>query len=157
MKDQIQAQLNQLKTQTGVDFVGLATSKLTERGIREIRWQFVSGNLSEQYKKIVLQPGKGLAGIVWRTGRKLVDEHLQAKKENFLSYPILTMERLESAVALPVLHEQEVIAVLLLAYREEKEIAQEIIQQAESLTEKLTSSLAGTFYNIAVSSLRATE
>lgn len=138
MKDQIQTQLDQLKKETGVDFVGIATSQVKERGIREIRWQLVSGNLSEQYQKIVLQPGKGLAGIVWRTGRKLIDEQLQAKKENFLSYPILTMERLKSAAALPVLREQDVIAVLLLAYREEKPFPPSVISRGEQLTDQLS-------------------
>lgn len=141
MKDKIQKQLDRLRMQTNVDFVGLAISQITDRGIREIRWQFVSGNLSDQYKKIVLQSGKGLAGIVWRTGRKLIDEHLQAKKENFLSYPILTMECLESAAALPVLYKQEVMAVLLLAYRKEQPFSYEIIAQAEQLAVDLVSLL----------------
>ena len=39
---------------------------------RQSKWKYVSGNTNERYKLIILRKGRGLAGTVMKTGKRMV-------------------------------------------------------------------------------------
>ncbi|WP_163651836.1 GAF domain-containing protein [Listeria sp. PSOL-1] len=104
------------------DFLGIAINT-KESNQKVIKWKYVSGNRNNRYQKIVLQVGKGFAGIVWKTARPMIvtnfKEELAGPLEEF---PIAITENLASLIAVPVLSEQEVIAVLVGGYRKVTEM-----------------------------------
>ncbi len=124
-----------------VDFLSIAmnTSKTTRK---EIRWLFASGNRNNRYQKIVLQVGKGIAGIVWKTGRTMTVTNLKKEMKGALEeYPIAITENLVSVLAIPILIEQEVVAIFLGGYRKETQIENAKLEQLERVASKLAPKL----------------
>lgn len=116
----IQEWLRELKKQGAFDFVGIACNVAKENKPKEIRWLYAVGNQSEAYKKIRLQVGRGIAGIVWKTARTQLDKNIFEHPEKLIEYPIARLEKLQVALAIPVMEQGEVIAVLMIGYREER-------------------------------------
>ncbi|MCA5013985.1 MULTISPECIES: GAF domain-containing protein [unclassified Enterococcus] len=138
MGDQIQRKIDQIKAELHVDFTALALSTISDQtNIRVIRWQYVSGNINQHYRRIRLQVGKGIGGIVWRTGRSYQATHLQSQPEQLIELPITRMEKLETVVAYPVMDIGEVKGVLLVGYREVKEVSNEFITAAQDKANEL--------------------
>lgn len=139
----IQDRIDQLRQALAVDFVGMAlgtTHPLSQK--KEIRWRYASGNLSQRYEKIVLQIGHGFAGIVWRTGRQLLEQHLEQKTaDELLEYPIAIAEELKSVVVQPVMKGDEMLAVLLIGYRSVDQLtlrlADQLAEEAEGFVQVL--------------------
>ncbi|EOS57345.1 GAF domain-containing protein [Paenibacillus barengoltzii] len=125
-----QVMIDQLREQMGYDFVSLA---FAESAIKDfvLTWKYASGNLNNRYKRIVLQSGKGVAGIVFKTGSPMlvprVDEVLQPQE--MYNFPILLSERLTSLAALPLYLADRVEGVLLAGYRGEQRMSQEDLLQ----------------------------
>jgi len=118
-----QLKIDELRAILGCDFISLAIAKSASEG-SEITWQYASGNLNERYKRIVLHSGKGIAGIVFKTGKKMVVNNVKDEmhdKELF-NYPILVSEQLRSLVAFPLYQLSRVGGVLLVGYREEHRV-----------------------------------
>ncbi|MGX7420539.1 GAF domain-containing protein [Carnobacterium gallinarum] len=134
----IQSKIQQLHDTLGVDFVGMALATTNEKTYRkEIRWKYVSGNISLRYQKIVLQEGRGLPGIVWRTGRTLIEADLEQRTaEELLEYPIALTEELKSVGVVPVFFYGDIVAILLIGYRQPNRVTLEVVQQ---LTEETAS------------------
>lgn len=109
--------LFQEQKKLGTDFLGVATNVRPKNQIEEIRWIQVAGNLTEAYKNIRLESGRGLAGMVWKTGRPQIEEAIFSDVEKLLEYPIARIEKLMSVMAAPVFYNNEVCAVLLIGYR----------------------------------------
>ena len=67
----LQNNLDRLRIDGGYDFGGIA---MYERSLRSspIKWKYVSGNTNERYKLIILRKGRGLAGTVMKTGKRMV-------------------------------------------------------------------------------------
>lgn len=106
MTDQIQQRIDQIKEELQVDFVALALSTVNEMTkVRVIRWKYVAGNTNHYYQRIRLQVGKGIGGIVWRTGRAYQATDLQKQPEKLVELPITRMEKLESIAAFPALEQ----------------------------------------------------
>ncbi|ASS74130.1 hypothetical protein CIG75_03415 [Tumebacillus algifaecis] len=96
----IQRELDRLRTEIEVDFVAIALTDPTEH---VIRFRFVSGNRNDRYKRIVLRPGKGLAGTVIRMGRPLLMQFTEPKSlDDPREYSILLAEGLKSLVGVPM-------------------------------------------------------
>lgn len=114
-----QYEIEQLKAHYGYDFIGVALVQSAKRHY-ELKWEFVTGNRSNRYKRIVLQTGKGIAGHVFKTGKpflvKDVDETLIEK--NLFNYPIVVSEGLKSFGAVPLYKDNRVKGVLLVGYRD---------------------------------------
>lgn len=138
MTDQIQQRMDQLKEELEVDFVALALSTVNEATkVRVIRWNYVVGNTNQQYQRILLQVGKGIGGIVWRTGRAYQATDLQKHPEKLVELPITRMEKLDSIAALPVAERGEVKGVLLVGYREKTIITENFLAVAKDKTDEL--------------------
>ncbi len=98
----------------------------------------IAGNQSEAYKKIRLQIGRGIAGLVWKTARTQLDENILEQPEKLIDYPIARLEKLQVALAAPVIKRKEVVAVLLLGYRQNHQFTRTEKEQLEKLTSELS-------------------
>ncbi|GKV65167.1 MULTISPECIES: GAF domain-containing protein [unclassified Sporosarcina] len=118
--------IEQLKETLKADFIGLALVDFSKYR-HELKWRYVTGNLSLSYRRIVLTSGKGIAGLVFKTGKPMmvndVSEHVEAK--DLYNYPILIFEKLKSFGAIPLFQEDHVQGVLLVGYRESKKMTTE--------------------------------
>ncbi|MFC5605029.1 GAF domain-containing protein [Sporosarcina koreensis] len=113
-----QQEIECLKGLFGFDYIGIALVQSPERRF-ELRWMYVAGNRSERYRRLKLQSGKGLAGLVFKTGKPMfvgdVDEEWSA--DNLFNYPIIVTEGLKSFGAIPLYKYNRVNGVLLVGYR----------------------------------------
>lgn len=138
MSIQVQQVIDTMREELQVDFIGIALSKVnTGTNLRTIHWQYVSGNTNHNYKRIRLQVGRGIAGIVWRTGRSYCETNLQADPKELIELPIARMEKLETAVAAPILEKGRVQGVLLFGYRAPMEISADFLVEVEERAEEL--------------------
>lgn len=99
------------------DFIGIAVNCAPANAPQTIRWRYVSGNKSEAYQKIRLKVGRGIAGMVWKTGRPQADEAIFSQPDKLLEYPIARVEALDSMLAVPVTIKNEVIGILAIGFR----------------------------------------
>ncbi|MBL0388689.1 GAF domain-containing protein [Tumebacillus sp. ITR2] len=137
--EEIQKALDGLRLQVGVDFLALAIAE----GDGQIRWVNASGNRNDRFKRIVLRPGKGIAGRVITLGRPIVVEGIVPKAgDDPREYPILLAEGLCCAVAVPVVCGSRVRGVLLMASRTERSFATSDVDAVLGLAERL-----GTVYS----------
>lgn len=114
-----QVAIDELKDTLQADFIGLALVDLSKRH-HELKWRYVTGNVSQRYRKIVLQSGKGVAGIVFKTGKPMMIENVETcvKEQDLYNFPIIVFEKLKSFGAIPLFHDDHVQGVLLIGYRE---------------------------------------
>ncbi|OTN75336.1 hypothetical protein A5886_000406 [Enterococcus sp. 8G7_MSG3316] len=105
------------------DFLGIALNTSAAYDAKEIRWLYVAGNKSDAYRKIRLHVGHGIAGLVWKTARMQEAKAILEHPQIFADYPIARLERLTTVLAVPVLQEHEVIAVLACGYRDDSVFA----------------------------------
>ncbi|MBO1305144.1 GAF domain-containing protein [Enterococcus sp. 669A] len=122
----------------GCDFFGVAMNAAPEDAPKEIRWLHVVGNNSEAYKNIRLQVGRGIAGMVWKTARMQLDEHIFDRPERLIEYPIARTEKLQTALAAPVMDQVEVQAVLMSGYRSAHQYTLDERQQLEQAAAELS-------------------
>ncbi len=134
-----QMQIDRLREQAGYDFVSLAFEQSAANGF-VITWQYASGNLNNRYKRIVLQSGRGIAGIVFKTGKPMVVANVteSLKQSELFQFPIIVSERLRSLAAIPLFQHDRVAGVLLAGYREENRMTKQALDQ-------LMQSLGGSF------------
>ncbi|WP_086315557.1 hypothetical protein A5821_003045 [Enterococcus sp. 7F3_DIV0205] len=138
MTDQVQQKIAQIKEELQVDFVALALSSVNAvTKVRVIRWSYVAGNTNQNYKRIRLQVGKGIGGIVWRTGRAYQATDLQKQPEKLVELPITRTEKLETIAAFPVLKVGEVKGVLLVGYREKITVTKDFLTTAQDKANEL--------------------
>ncbi len=112
-----QGAIESIREQHKFDFVGIAMTQSREH--HELRWTFVTGNQSERYRRIVLHSGRGIAGIVFKTGKPMLVENVEhtIPKEELFGYPIIVTEELKSFGAVPLLLDGRVKGVLLVGFR----------------------------------------
>lgn len=124
-----------------VDFLSIAMNT-SKTSLKEIKWLFASGNRNNRYQKIVLQVGKGIAGIVWKTGRPMAVTNLKNEMNGTLEeYPIAITENLISILAIPILIDQEVMAIFLGGYRKETQLEKIKLEQLEKISTELAPKL----------------
>ncbi len=129
-----QHQVEEFRRAMECDFVALALVQPEERHF-QIHWEYASGNLSQRYRRISLQSGKGVAGIVFKTGKpKFVpDASTYYKKEDLYNYPILIAEELESFAAIPLFKYNRVKGILLAGCRKKNCMSYEKFELLKSL------------------------
>ncbi len=93
-----------------------------------LTWVHATGNQSQHFRRIVLEPGKGVAGGVYRTGRTMVmqDVHKELAEDRLVDHPILIAEEIVSMMAIPLWQDEQVKGVLLLASRKADRITENI-------------------------------
>ena len=125
-----QNEVERLREKFGCDLVALALVETAEQQY-VLKWQYVSGNSNDRFKRIVLQSGRGVAGLVFKTGKPLrvpcVAEFV--KKDGLFSYPIIMSEKLQSVAAVPLWNKGRVAGVLLCGCRKEHEITDELLRE----------------------------
>lgn len=142
-----QQKMDALREALGFDFASLAFANSAADGF-VITWQYASGNLNTRYKRIALQIGKGIAGIVMKTGKPMLVSDVQTMltPENLINYPIVRSEKLTSLVAVPLFQHERVSGVLLAGFRGER-------RMTEPLYNELMRYLDGTFGSFEVKEL----
>ncbi|MFS0576033.1 GAF domain-containing protein [Sporosarcina sp. 179-K 3D1 HS] len=118
-----QQEIEMLRELFKFDFIGLALIQSADQRF-EHKWKYVSGNLSDRYKRIVLQSGKGVAGNVIKTGKPTLveDVGMNFSADELFNYPIVVVEKLSSFGAIPLFKNNRVQGVLLVAYREGRQL-----------------------------------
>lgn len=133
-----QSLIDALRHTLGFDFVGLAP--VPDTVPPELMWRFASGNTNNRFKRIVLPPGVGVMGIVYRSKQPLVVENVNSdipRKDEY-QFPIVAAEGLVSFFALPLIRGDMLAAILLCAYRSEHAITQELLDNAASFVVSFT-------------------
>jgi nitrogen regulatory protein A len=137
-------EIERLKELFGFDFVGIALVQSPERRF-ELRWVHVIGNRSERYRRIKLQSGKGIAGLVFKTGKPMfvgnADDEWSAG--DLFNYPIVSVEGLKSFGAIPLYKYNRVKGVMLVGYRSGGQLTEE---QFEQFRQEIGTEF-GPFYN----------
>ncbi|MDR0267403.1 GAF domain-containing protein [Paenibacillus sp.] len=127
MKDQpnynYQDDIDKLRARFQYDFVSMALVQPAEDRF-VLTWQYVSGNMNERYKRIVLHSGKGIAGMVFKTGKPMLvqDVNNEIASSDLFNYPIIVAEQLKSIGAVPLWEGTRVMGVLLVGYRKENRL-----------------------------------
>ncbi len=105
-----------LRSEYGFEFAAIGTAP--EFG-EALQWRYASGNTGERFRRIALTPGRGIGGIVLKTGRAMVltDIDNQLDPRDFSSYPIVFAEDLRSFCALPLSDGIHVVGALLCGFR----------------------------------------
>lgn len=137
MKDKVdyQTELDEIRTTLGFDFMALALVETAEYDY-VIKWKYASGNLNERFKLIVLRSGRGIAGLVFKTGKPLLLTSVrdQMGPESLFRYPIIKAENLASFGAVPLWNDARVAGVLLGGFRGEEQVDEALL---ESLKQKV--------------------
>ncbi|WP_062109711.1 GAF domain-containing protein [Bacillus niameyensis] len=128
-----QTKINLLKERYQFDFVSLALTQSFEDSF-VLKWKFAAGNLNHRYKRITLFSGKGIAGIVFKTGKPLLIQNINEEiyGKDLFNYPIIVSESLKSIGAIPLWKDQRVEGVLLVGFRKEKMVTSEHIESLQT-------------------------
>ncbi|WP_151734188.1 GAF domain-containing protein [Paenibacillus tengchongensis] len=137
-------ELHMLRTALGYDFMSLALAEPAEYDY-VLRWKYASGNTNDRYKRIVLQSGRGIAGIVFKTGKPFLISSVQedVRPDNLFNYPITKMENLNSIGAVPVWNDARVEGVLLGGFRSGRRVNAEMLQALEEAARRGIGELNG--------------
>lgn len=124
-----QQEVDRIKNLLGFDFVALALVQSAEQRFA-IKWECVAGNQSMRYKRIIMQTGKGVSGVVFKTGKPMHVEDVDAMlgKTDLFNYPIVIAEGLKSFGAIPLYKHNRVKGVLLVAYRTKNKMTSELFE-----------------------------
>ena len=125
-----QQEIERLKELFGFDYVGIALVQTPERGF-ELKWAYVTGNQSERHRRIILQSGKGVAGLVFKRGKPMYigDALNELGTNNLFNYPIVVAEGLKSFGAIPLYKYNRVNGVMLVGYRKNQGLTVEQFEQ----------------------------
>lgn len=125
-------ELERVRELTGSDLAAFAA--LAEQGWR---WIGVCGNMSERFLRLAVQPGRGIAGAVLRTGRAVaLERHRNAADLRREDAALLLLERLTSIAAAPIQRDGATVGILLVGNRTDKDYdaeAMQLLVQALSL------------------------
>ncbi|MBY0011978.1 GAF domain-containing protein [Paenibacillus typhae] len=139
-----QGELDTIRMALGYDFISLALAEPAEYDY-VIRWKYASGNTNERYKRIVLQSGRGIAGIVFKTGKPFLLPSVEkdVQPDSLFTYPITKMENLRSIAAVPIWNDARVAGVLLGGFRGERQVTLEMLQALEATARRGIGDLNG--------------
>ncbi|WP_342566253.1 GAF domain-containing protein [Paenibacillus sp. FSL R7-0345] len=139
-----QGELDEIRKALGYDFISLALAEPAEYDY-VIRWKYASGNTNERYKRIVLQSGRGIAGIVFKTGKPFLLPSVEkdVHPDSLFTFPITKMENLRSIAAVPIWNDARVAGVLLGGFRGERQVTHEMVQALEETARRGIGDLNG--------------
>ena len=70
-KVDLQSELDQIRIHYEYEFMAIALVEPAQFDYL-FKWKYVSGNLNDRFKQIVLRSGKGVPGIVFKTGKSML-------------------------------------------------------------------------------------
>lgn len=116
-----QENIDRIRLEQGFDFATLAFYESAST-FSPIKWQYVSGNKNDRYKLIILRKGRGLAGNVMKTGKRMViaNVDMALTPDEKVKFPILLSENLTAVIAIPLWYQQQVYGVMLFGQRNHK-------------------------------------
>ncbi|KTW24943.1 nitrate respiration regulation accessory nitrate sensor NreA [Staphylococcus warneri] len=116
-----QENIDRIRLEQGFDFAALAFYESASI-FSPIKWQYVSGNKNDRYKLIILRKGRGLAGNVMKTGKRMViaNVDMALTPDEKVKFPILLSENLTAVIAIPLWYQQQVYGVMLFGQRNHK-------------------------------------
>lgn len=114
-----QETLDKIRKEEGYDFAAIAFYE-SNKPSSPIKWHYVSGNKNNRFKLIILRKGRGLAGTVMKTGKRMIIANvgLALGPEEKIDYPILLSESLTAVLAVPLWYKNQVYGVLLFGQRD---------------------------------------
>ncbi|MNI19039.1 GAF domain protein [compost metagenome] len=134
MKDEVnfefQQAIDSLREEFDFDFVSIAlVQSAADQFV--LTWQYVSGNLNNRYKRIVLHSGKGVAGRVFKTGKPMLIPNVKSELEpnDLFNYPIIVSEQLQSVCAVPLWKDGRVVGVLMVGFRGEDRLTESLVHK----------------------------
>ncbi|MEJ8777739.1 GAF domain-containing protein [Pseudogracilibacillus sp. ICA-222130] len=127
MARSIQRMIENIKEKYALDFVAV-TNVYMQPYETNLRWEYAVGNIAERFKRIVLKSGKGIAGIVYKTGKPMHVENTEAAftEDTLFNYPIIVSEKIKSMCAIPLYEQNRVKGVVLLGFREKDKMTVEL-------------------------------
>ncbi|QUW21028.1 GAF domain-containing protein [Sporosarcina sp. Marseille-Q4063] len=139
-----QLEIEQIRKAFDFDLVALALVHPAERRFTS-KWEYVTGNKSNRYKRLTLQTGKGVAGAVLKTGKPLLMSDVKSliDEGELFNYPIIVAEKLTSFGAIPLYKYNRVKGVLLVAFRDDKVLTEEVFKKFK----ETIGSRFGPYYN----------
>lgn len=116
-----QENIDRIRLEQGFDFAALAFNESAST-YSPIKWQYVSGNNNDRYKLIILRKGRGLAGNVMKTGKRMIiaNVDMALTPDEKVKFPILLSENLTAVIAIPLWYQQQVYGVMLFGQRNHK-------------------------------------
>lgn len=113
--------LDQIRLDEGYDFAAIAFYE-SHQPSSPIKWHYASGNSNDRFKLIILRKGRGMAGTVMKTGKRMIiaDVNTALSAEEKIDYPIILSENLTAVIALPLWYNDQVYGVLLFGQRQHK-------------------------------------
>lgn len=115
LKEILTSKLQSLVSKLNADFSAIAFYDPINL---EFRWRLAVGSLNNRYTSIVVRSGKGIAGRTLKTKREFIITNFPEElQDEALEFPILIVEELKSAVAVPLLLQSQMIGVLLIGQR----------------------------------------
>ncbi|MCM3782224.1 hypothetical protein M3231_04520 [Neobacillus mesonae] len=141
IQQQIQAELQQLKSEMKLDFVSVA---IADGDYRDIYWKIALGARTERYRKIMVRMGKGMAGKVLKSkSPHIVTRFPEEVQDEMLEYPIFLIESLRSGVGVSVSstrpEQRSSSGVLLVGERKERVFSRQEIERVEQSASVLAS------------------
>ncbi|MDO7906837.1 GAF domain-containing protein [Paenibacillus sp. JX-17] len=137
---EIQREIDLVCTDSRSDIAGVALAALPEG---KVGWLYVSGSRNGRYRRIIVKPGRGIAGLTLRSGRpvKLDDAEPDLAKLRQNS-PLMLAEQLHAAMAVPLRSaDGQAVGVLMVGRRSPHVYTPEDLKSAESAAAKLRSLL----------------
>ncbi|GLC89020.1 GAF domain-containing protein [Lysinibacillus piscis] len=118
MDTNFQQIITMIKEKYGLDLVMLAFIQPAQLDY-VLTWQYAAGNISDRFKRIVLQSGKGVAGSVFKSGKPMLVKNVTTEypMKDLFNFPIVVSEKIKSFCALPLYQNHKVQGVILLGYR----------------------------------------
>ncbi len=125
-----QIEIDQIRNKFKFDFVALNIVNTVDNS-PILKWQYASGNLTNRYQRIVLYPGKGIAGTVFKTGKPMIIKNVDKEVpiNELLRYPIVVGESLKSIGAVPLWESNRVAGVLLVGFREQNQLTDSLFDE----------------------------
>lgn len=107
----------------------------------EFRWRLAIGSLNQRYTSIVVRSGKGIAGRTLKTKREfIITRFPEELQDEAIEFPILIIEELKSAVAVPLLLQNQMIGVLMIGQRSYREFGPNEVSRIKEIAEEMLAS-----------------
>lgn len=138
LKEILNIKLHSTVTELNADFSAIAFYDPINL---EFRWRLAVGSLNERYTSIVVRSGKGIAGRTLKTKREfIITKFPEELQDEAIEFPILIIEELKSAVAVPLLLQNQMIGVLLIGQRSFREFGTKEVSRIKEIAEEMLAS-----------------